>query len=477
MKTNFLGQAYASRSPILASQTAINIYPEFNETTGSGIGGFYGTPGLENLFQGEGEVRGLWVTRNLSLGGFWLYGVIGNTVYRFDQHYSPQILGVLPNSSGHVSLADNGTQVAIAHPSGWHYVDAVSGVLAPVAGAPGGAILGGEDNYVLFTEESGGQFGLTNLGDVATLDPLDIATAEGAPDDTVSLLTDHREAWLFGTETIEIWSDTGAAFFPFERAPGGFIEQGICAPRSAVKIDNSVMWLGRDKNGRGIVYRANAYIPVRVSTLAVEHAIAQWPDPTDAFAYAYQEEGHTFYVLSSPSGDETWVYDVSASSLAQMAMWHQRYWMDEFGVLHRHRGNCYAQFYGDHVVGDWQNGKLYRMSLDLTDDDGQVIYRERAWEIESEEHKKIRLDEIELVALAGEGESETPKVWLKVSKDAGRQWGFERYQTLGNIGQRKTRARWRRAGSGRDLVLRVATTTRSKVSWVGANVRGTELAR
>ena len=31
MKTKFLGQAYQSRSPILSSQTAINIYAESTE--------------------------------------------------------------------------------------------------------------------------------------------------------------------------------------------------------------------------------------------------------------------------------------------------------------------------------------------------------------------------------------------------------------------------------------------------------------
>src|SRR5947207_11879155 len=93
MRTNFLGEAYASRSPILASQTAINIYPELVETSGSEVGGFYGTPGLQTVFTGSGEVRGLWVTRGASVGTYRLFGVIGNTVYRFDSAYNATNLG------------------------------------------------------------------------------------------------------------------------------------------------------------------------------------------------------------------------------------------------------------------------------------------------------------------------------------------------------------------------------------------------
>jgi len=473
LKTSFLGEAYASRSPILASQTAINIYPELVETSGSEVGGFYGTPGLQTVYTGSGEVRGLWVTRGASVGTYRLFGVIGNTVYRFDSAYNATNLGTLPNNSGRVSMVDNGVQLAIAHQSGWHFVTLDGTAIAAVSGAPSNSVLAGQDNYGLFTESTGGQFGLTNLGDLSALNALSIATAEGSPDDLISIICDHREVGLFGTGSIEIWTDTGAAFFPFERAPGGYIEQGCCAKWSPVKLDNSTFWLGRDINGRGVIYRNNAYIPQRISTHPIENALAGYSDITDAIGYAYQEGGHTFYVLTFPTGDATWAYDVATK------MWHQRAWMDSLGLLHRHRGNCHAFFNNDHLVGDWQNGKIYRMGLNLTDDAGTPIYRERAWEITPEEHHKVRLDLIELMALTGDGDGAggTPLVWLQISRDNGRRFGYERFQKLGKIGEYKARARWRRAGAGRDTVLRVATNMTQRISWTGANVMGEELSQ
>lgn len=475
MKTAFLGQAYASRSPILSSQTAINIYPELAEAGGSEVGGFYGTPGLQSIFQGSGEVRGMWVTSGGSPGFYALFAVIGASVYRLDANYNATLLGTLPTNNGRVSIVDNGTQFAVAHSGGWHAGAITGSSIASVSGAPSGSILSAGDNYVLFTGNSGGQFGLTALGDLTTIDPLDVATAEGWPDDCVSLIMDYREVWLFGTETIEVWNDTGNSTFPYERAPGGFIEQGCAAARSVAKGDNSVFWLGRDRNGRGIAYRSNGYMPLRISTHAIEDAWSGF-EISDAIGFIYQEEGHTFYMLSFPTGNMTWVYDIATK------MWHQRAYMDANGLLNRHRANCYAFFNGDHLVGDFQNGKIYRMDLDLTTDDGTPIYRERAWELsdsEGIEHRKFRMDMLEVIALTGDGDGAgaAPLMWMQISKDAGRTFGYERFQKLGKIGQRKARARWRRLGSGRDIVLRAATNMTQRVSWAGAYMDGAVLSK
>lgn len=505
MKLPFLGQAYQSRSPILASQTLINLYAEGTEGNSSEVGAFYGTPGLEALTSALGSVRGIHVA------GGALYAVIGSGVYRMDTYYASTHLGDLPNGYGPVSIADNGSQVAFAHQDGWHWVAFAGTAIAPVVNSPRGSILATQDHYVIFTTSVLDQFGITALADLSTIDPLDLASAEGAPDNLVSLVSDHREVWLFGTETTEIWSDTGAQFFPFERSPGGFIEQGCAAKWSPARIDNSVFWIGRDKNGRGVVYRANAYIPQRISTHALETAINGYGDISDAIGFSYQEEGHSFYWLTFPSADVSWVYDVATNG------WHMRAWLDDAtGLLHRHRANCYAFFNNAHVVGDWKNGTLYRMNLDTGNDNGTEIYRERAFEIPDSENKRVRMDYLELIALTGDGvapitlpggesqwtwdsgditfdsgtatfdgfASETggitinpgpSQVAVQVSKDGGRSWGFKRFQRLGDIGQTLVRCRWRRLGLGRNIVLRFFTTMSSRVHWVQAYGRGEAL--
>lgn len=488
MKTKFLGQAYQSRSPILSSQTAINIYAESTEGNSDEVGGFYGTPGLISKFAKSGAVRGMHAASDGNL-----YAVIGNSAWRITPQFSGTNLGSIP-SVGPVSIQDNGQQVNFAYATGMSFVDYGSITIAAISGAPNNAVTSVMDNYLVFTEGVGGEWGITALADLSSIDPLDVATAEGAPDNLVSILCYNRTVLLFGTETTEAWSDTGAALFPFERIPGGFIQQGCCAARTPTLLDNSTFWLGRDKNGQGVVYRLNANVPQRVSTHAMEYAINQYSDISDAIGVSYQEEGHSFYWLIFPTGNSSWCYDVATGG------WHQRLWLNEVdGSLNRPRANCMAFFNGMHLVGDWQNGKIYQLSLEAGTDDGNDIYRERAFDLPDSENKRIRMDFIELDALTGDEQLLVPQgafqfgpfqpvafqsagptlapplIWMQVSRDAGRRFGYQRIRTVSATGATMTRTRWRHAGTGRKIVLRFATTMTNRVHWVGCNMRGEAL--
>ena len=462
MKAPFLGQAYQSMSPILSSQTAINIYAELTEGQSDEVGAFYGTPGIASTFSGTGQVRGMrWA-------GGYLWAVIGSTVWKIDSNYGGVNVGSLPNNSGQVSMINNETQVAIAHDAGWHWIAFTGTSIAAVSGAPPStSILTYADQYGLYTD-NGGLFGITALGDLSTLDPLDVADAEGDPDNLVSIIADHEEIWLLGEDTTQVYANTGAALFPYEKVAGGFIEVGCCAKFSVAKGANSTFWLGRDRTGQGMVFRSSGYQPMRISTHPIENAIRKYGSISDAIGWCYMENGHVFYQLTFLTGNATWVYDVASKG------WHQRSWMDTLGILNRHRANCYSAFNNDLLVGDWQNGKIYKQSLNLYTDDGAVIYRERAFDIPDSEQKRVRIDKFQVYATLGDGDpsaSGAPiKLWLQVSRDAGRKFGYQRIISAGAIGQTSARARWRRLGNGRDIVIRVATTMVNRVEWVSATM-------
>ena len=115
---------------MLASQTAINIFPETTEGQTDEVGAFYGTPGITSKFAGSGEVRGLH-----SAGGY-LWAVIGSTVWRLDNSFTSTNMGTLPNSTGRVSMIHNETQLAIAHDAGWHWIAFTGSSIAAVTNAP-----------------------------------------------------------------------------------------------------------------------------------------------------------------------------------------------------------------------------------------------------------------------------------------------------------------------------------------------------
>ena len=314
---------------------------------------------------------------------------------------------------------------------------------------------------------------MTSLLDGLSVDPLDFASAEGSPDGLVGLIVDHREAWLFGTDSVEVWYDAGLPDFPLTRIQGAFNEIGCVAAFSIAKLDNGLFWLGTDARGQGIVYRANGYTGQRISTHAIEYAIAQYGNIADAIAYTYQQEGHAFYVLTFPSGDATWVYDVSTQA------WHERAGWDN-GVFVRHRSNCQCNFGGNIIVGDYENGNIYKFSLDIYADNGGIQKWLRSWRalptgqnnLKRTAHHSLQLNCESGVGL-NNGQGSDPQAMLRWSDDGGHTWSNEHWSPMGKIGAYYQRVFWRRLGMTlklRDRVYEVSGTDPVKIAIMGAEL-------
>jgi len=368
MKSPILGSSYVIRSVNAADNRMVNLYPEVIPEGGKEPAYLQRCPGLTRVVTvGSGPIRGLYSLYNI------LYVVSGTEFYKVSASYVATKIGDV-TGTGPVSMADNGTQIFIAcNPDSYIYnVDTLGFAQITDEDFPGAVTVGYLDGYFVFNEPNSQRVWVTALLDGTSIDPLDFASAEGSPDGLVSLIIDHREAWLFGTNSVEVWYNAGEADFPLARIQGAYNEIGCIAPYSVAKMDNSVFWLGADARGQGIVYRAQGYQGVRVSTHAVEYAIQQYADLSDAVGYTYQQDGHTFYVLNFTGADTTWVYDAATGA------WHERAGF-AVGDFTRHRGNNHARFNGDPHVGDYQNGKIYTFSLDVYADDGAVQKWLRSW--------------------------------------------------------------------------------------------------
>lgn len=368
MKTPILGSSYVIRSVNAADNRCVNLYAEVIPEGGKEPAYLQRCPGItEVVTVGTGPIRGLY-----PLGGY-LYVVSGNEFYRVTTGYVATLLGTISGTSP-VVMADNGTQIFIAaNPDGYIY-NASTQTFAQITDEdfPGAVAVGYLDGYFVFNEPDSQRVWVTSLLDGTSIDPLDFASAEGSPDGLVSLIIDHREAWLFGTNSVEVWYNSGDADFPLARIQGAYNEIGCIAPYSVAKMDNSVFWLGADARGQGIVYRANGYQGQRVSTHAVEYAIQQYGDLSDATAYTYQQDGHAFYVLNFTNADTTWVFDAATGS------WHERAAYRN-GDFKRHRGNNHARFNSAPHLGDFESNKVYTYSLDVYADDGVAQKWLRSW--------------------------------------------------------------------------------------------------
>jgi len=379
-----------------------------------------------------------------------------------------------------------------------------------------GAFSGGNtcdivDNYFVYDRPDSQQWGASGL-----LSPISANTSysskDGAPDNLVALIVDHREVYLMGEASSEVWVDVGAVPFPFQRIPGTSTQHGVASKFSLARLGNSFAYVSRNNRGQAQIMQMNGYMPTRISNHAVENTITnKYID--DAIAWTYQLEGHEVYVVSFPTLELTWAYDSTT------AMWHKWLYTNADGSYSRHRGNCCAVFQGMVLVGDYSNGSIYELDKLNYTDNGQNVRRLRRAPHLVADLQRQYFDELQIQFQPGVGTTgltvglttniylnspyiiypdatftiapfETyiigiqaavnnnttttyPQAMLRWSNDGGSTWSKEYWVTIGQLGKYKNRAIWRRLGMARDRVFEVSITDPVNAVIVSANLKAT----
>ena len=371
----------------------------------------------------------------------------------------------------------------------------------------GGTSLDIVDNYFVYSRPSSQQWGASDpLSPISQ--QLSFGSKDGSPDNLVALIVDHREVYLMGEASSEVWVDAGLFPFPFQRIPGTSTQHGIVAVNSVARVGDSFAYVSRNNRGQGQVMQMVGYVPQRISTHAVENTLVG-QTIEDAISWTYQLEGHEVYVVSFPTLNLTWAYDVSTK------LWHKWLYCTNQNVYQRHRGNCSAVFQGMVLVGDYANGKIYELDKLNYTDDGQNIRRLRRAPHLVADFQRQFFDELQIQFEPGVGQTglslntatflsspyiiaandtltilapqtiylgtqnninaQTPTVnpqaMLRWSDDGGSTWSKEHWTTIGAIGRYQNRAIWRRLGTARDRVFEVVVTDPIKAVIVSANLK------
>lgn len=453
--SGFIGGGYTLKSVNVDCQRCVNLYPEMDEmgtAKNNEIGSLVSTPGLTRLSTvTSAPCRGLWAATDVGRA----FGVWGASFYEITDPTNPTFIATIDTSTGIVGMVDNGLQLAIADGVQIYIFDfATSGGTLPVLPfTEGPSNLDFVDGYFIANRNSTGEFFLSGLYDGNTWNGLDFATAEGWPDDVLSLKVTQRELFLFGQETTEVWFNAGGDTFPFSRRE--FIEHGISSPSAIGKIDNSVLWWSQDKNGGAMAVRANPYTPTRVSTHAIEQLVDSYGDVADATSWTYSQNGHSFWATNFTGANTTLVLDLSTG------LWHERISMRN-GVESRHRAHFHCLHNGQHLFGDYENGKLYKLDRTAYMDDTDYIPRYRRMPHLANRGARLfypaaQLDMETGVGLAS-GQGSDPQAMLRYSSDGGHSWSNEKYASIGKLGEYKKRARWTKLGCDRDRVWEVRVT-------------------
>lgn len=431
-------------------------------------------------------VRGMWElpSDNTALA------VIGNTCYlvTLATPATPTAfatlaltsVGTLLTSTGPVHIRDNnigGHAVIVDGPYGYLYTIATQAF----ARITDPAFLGADtvafiDGWWIFNQP-GTQTFYTNFPQYGTgFNGSYFALKDSSADNLVAVEETKEQLWLIGDKTTEIWYDAGGQYFPFQRLVGTPLQVGCKAKHSVARFNSEgqdgLVWFGRSERGENSIVRTRGFAYEVISTPAFSAQVSQYPITSDAIGYTYQEDTHEFYMLIFPTADTTWCYD------AQTGLLHKRLSYDPYlQKFHRHRSNCFMNFAGMRIVGDYQCGSLFQLTRNSYTDAGWPLLAKRrsphVWD--KGQRGRVFMASLQLDFNQGVGNpsgmGSNPQAGIQISRDGGKTFGQRWYAPIGQIGQYRNRTMWRKLAFGRDNVIDLEVIDPVKRDLIGVTLK------
>lgn len=466
MKIGLIGPSYMQRSLPFDAQRTINLIP-ISDKDGADVSSLLGTPGL-SLFAtcGSGPIRG---GKDCANGRAFF--VSGATLYEVSSAGAVTSRGTLNTSLGQVTFADNGLQLGICDKEDAYILTYATNAFTQITDPDFPSSVGGIDfidNYFVVNENNTGKFFISALANGLSWDPLDFATAESSPDNLNKAINFVGQLGLLGGSTLEIWRNTGDSDFPFARISGS-TPIGTISPDTVISIDTSIYWVGNNSQGGGVVYKAQGFTPVRISTDTIERLLQSAPNPETLYAWTYQQDGHAYMVISGGGLETSPTFDLSTQ------LWHERAYLNGSGALEPHLGSCSIFIFGKHLVGSRINGSIYEMSLDVYSDNGSPIQRKRVYTHLIDELNQVRYSELRIGFETGvglqNGDGSDPQVSLRISKDGARTWSSYYTTGIGAAGQYRKEVTFRRLGIQQQCTFEITVSGPHKVAITGSYLK------
>jgi len=376
---------------------------------------------------GGGNARGA-----ISLGNYG-YVVSGPLVFKVDIAGGVTQIGSFPGT-GQVFMARNrkspNPDIMIVS-EGQRYIlnnDVLTSIADTDLPAANSVTFNG--GYFIATIQDGRYF-ISAVDDGTTWDALDFATAEALADELMCGYARGREVVLFSSESIEFHALTGASPFPFEATPGTTVRNlGLLCQHSVRDLSDVLFFVASD----GTVRNLPGYEPVRISTHDVELAIDSVEDKSTIVATAYPWLGNQFYQISCPQW--TWTYNALTQTWVERA---------SYG-LDRWRGEHFIKIGQNRIVGDYSEGRLYRLDVALFEEAGEHLVMKWRPPPVHKYPNPIGIDRLFVDCIPGVGkitgpsEDVDPLVMCRWSDDSGKTWSNEMWAPIGPQGAFSTRA-------------------------------------
>lgn len=385
-------------------------------------------PGLVSTYTwGSGPIRGLFRQAGIGSGG--LFAVSLTTAY-----LAGASVGTISGTDMVRWAAGRSQVVAVANGVAYAYAGTSFAAITDtdLPSVSDVVYFGGR---FVFSARDADRFYWSDVNDATSVDGLNYATAESASDPIVGMATLGAELFLFGSTTIESWSENAAATDSteaFQPNPTQFA-RGCAARDTIVKADNSLLWLGDDR----IIYRTGP-VPERISTHGIEDKLRRCTSISTCTAWAASVDGHALYCINV-TGVGTYAFDIATSLWSEWSSYGKAVF----------RGRCAATVDGTVYLGDDTAATIWVLTPGIYLDGADSI-QFRASAFHETKARFERCDRLTLLCSKGTGTTtgagSDPLVEMRYSDDLGKTWCDWRQGNLGKIGEYSRRVRWQRLG-------------------------------
>ena len=476
-----LSQGLSSYS---ANMQAVNCYPvpTPGERSGAQLVPIPGGKEISTCVPDHGVgCRGLWVASTGPESGgntATLYGVFGDTLFRIKRDGAFVRIGAVLSATNLVSFAENQDQTKTQTRGfvcdgitvyTWDLKAEDSDLPGTYAEATLPYVNGSDSEraratYIAYnsyrlilTCGNSVQWYFSDLNS-SNFDSASFESSESNPDQTVRAISHGGNVWVFSKYSYDIFSPTWNPDDPYDVGSGATGKIGCSNGDTIATVGDFLFWMGQGETSDDSVFMATVSGGItEISDPGIKNILQKWRYQPYAKGVAFSDRGHTFYALTSTMDDQTIVYDVNTKQ------WHIRSSSDD-GKLHFWDRMAVKACYGVTWFTTTDSNRLCQnMYNRIEDQRGRPI--SRYWQgpviLDNGDYLKLLESRLDVETGAYAGSDNTHYVYVQPIWDGRSMTRFMR--PLGSPGDRMRTVSLCGGGAGRNLVIRVGTSSRAPV--------------
>lgn len=357
------------------------------------------------------------------------------------------------------------------------------------------------DNFYLPPANNTWRLSAQNNGFVWADIAQSIGLLETKPDNTQAVVrfpSKGNMILVMGRSVTEMWFDTGAQLFPYQRQDQGSIDYGCVSPATVAFMDEIVIWLASNEKSGPIIMYSTGGLPTKITTDGIDFQLSQINHPESSQGFLYRKNGHLFYHLNFYRDNISFVVDLTLNKIYNACDEFFNYYImgqvvwfnNQYFSISKNTGNLYifdtvfTTYESTDVNGTVTTSEIPRIricdNIRLPSQD-YFVFNDVGFTIETGATDYLvqatpPLDDIPINILMENGNffqlennnlliseqedpdpniqyvQSTPRVDLSVSYDGGVTFGGDMAYILNPIGKRRNRLMWWQLGAGNDCV-------------------------